>query len=74
MSDEEEAQADPTPVTRVSIDTPPLSISCEQPGAALDDVVKAALALYREVFTPNMAKAGPAMGFTAERADGQWID
>lgn len=71
MSDEEDSTPanDDLPVTRVSIDTPPLSITCEQSGAALNDVIVAALALYREVYTPNMAKPGAAMGFHTERQE-----
>lgn len=65
MSEEETVEA----VTEVSIDTPPLSVTCKVPGGKLDDVVAATLKLYREVYTPGMARPGAAMGFHTEKVD-----
>lgn len=68
MSDENESTPPSESVTMVCIDTPPLTITCQEPGAKLSDVVAQALALYRDVYTPDMSKsAGPAMGFVTER-------
>lgn len=66
MSEEEEVAETPA-VTEVSIDTPPLSITCKAPGEPLDKVIASALQLYRDVYTPSMAQPGPAMGFVTER-------
>jgi hypothetical protein len=62
------------PVTKVSIDTPPLSITVEHHHAKLDEVVKVALDLYREVYTADMARPGSGVGFTAERTAGDVFD
>jgi hypothetical protein len=64
MADEQEAL-----LTEVVIETPPLSITCKQPGGDLKEVVKVALGLYREVFTPEMTRPGPGVGFTADMAE-----
>lgn len=55
------------PLTKVSIDTPPLTVTVEA-DTDLDAVAAKALALYREVYEPAMAKPGAAVGFTAERS------
>jgi hypothetical protein len=55
-------------VTMASIDTPPLTVTVQAPGITLDEASAAALALYRSVYDPSMAKTPGAVGFVAERS------
>jgi hypothetical protein len=58
-----------SPTTKVSIDTPPLAVTVEAPGVSLDDARAAALALYRDVWRPDMqATHMGGIGFSAERS------
>lgn len=57
----------PEKATKVSIDTPPLTVTVEHHHAKLDEVIAATLALYRLVYTPDMARPGSPVGFSTER-------
>lgn len=56
------------PVTMASIDTPPLTVTVQAPGITVDEASAAALALYRSVYDPAMAKPAGAVGFVGERS------
>lgn len=57
------------PVTKVSIDTPPLTITVEAPDVTIEDASAGALALYRAVWEPSMRGTHMGgVGFSAERS------
>jgi hypothetical protein len=56
---------------KVSIDTPPLTVTIEASDASLDEVRRHALEIYREVYDRGM-RTNPiaaGVGFTTERDD-----
>lgn len=56
-------------VTKVSIDTPPLTVTVEAPDISVDDAAAGALALYRLVWEPSMRGTHMGgVGFSAERS------
>ena len=52
-------------LTKVCIDTPPLTVTVEAPGITVAEAREHALGIYRDVWRDDMAKSGAAVGFAA---------
>jgi hypothetical protein len=63
-----EPTADTTGLTKVCIDTPPLTVTVEAPGVSVAEARVHALGIYREVWRDDMVAPRGAVGFAWERS------
>lgn len=58
------------PTTKVSIDTPPLTVTVEAPGVSLEDARRHAVEIYRDVWREDMRGTHMGgVGFVSERRE-----